>query len=160
MSDILYSTPYQLPGAGSSVVGGGGSTTITGARDISHARSRLSAPRLGEAEYPDGLLGTVTSRRSDRLANSGPRTAERNNSRPYTRGVHKGSRLSPDDYHWPTDFGPMTGIEHQMRGQRWTAQGSPEGNHLAHEGKYSATPDPEQTAERLQALRSLLPTWR
>lgn len=162
MSDVFYSTPYQLPGAGSAVVGGGGSTRLTGAQAISQARQNLSAPRLGDAEYPDGYLGTLNSRRSDRLNNSGPRTTERNNTRPYTRGVHKGSRLGAKDYQWPTDFNPMTGIEHQMRGQKWTATGSPEGTHLVNAGKTQqpTASDVDQNAERLTALRALLPEWR
>ncbi|MFE9412381.1 hypothetical protein ACFYN0_26835 [Streptomyces sp. NPDC006704] len=157
MSDIFYSTPYQLPGAGSAVVGGGGSTRITGAQAISQARQSMSAPRLGDAEYPDGYLGTLNSRRSDRLANS----TERSNTRPYSRGVHKGSRLAPKDYHWPSDFGPMTGIEYQMRGRKWTATGTPEGTHLVNSGKTHVTPsDPEHNAQRAKALAALLPAWR
>ncbi|WP_409238307.1 hypothetical protein [Streptomyces sp. PA5.6] len=161
MSDAFYSTPYQLPGAGSAVVGGG-STRLTGGQAISQARQNLSAPRLGDAEYPDGYLGTITSRRSDRLNNNGSRTTERNHTRPYTRGVHKGSRLGAKDYQWPADFHPMTGIEHQMRGQKWTATGSPEGTHLVNGAKTQqpASSDVDQNAERLTALRSLLPEWR
>ncbi|KUL44702.1 hypothetical protein ADL22_12220 [Streptomyces sp. NRRL F-4489] len=155
MSDLYYSAPYQLPGAGSAVVGGGGSTHLTGAQTISQARRNLSAPRLGQAEYPDGYLGTVTSRRADRLANSGARTAQRNNNRPTTRGIHKGTRLSAADYQWPADFHPMTGIEHQLRGRRWTATGNPEGTPLRNPTKTPGTEDQPRTD-----LRSLLPAWR
>ncbi|MCC3766012.1 hypothetical protein [Streptomyces sp. UNOC14_S4] len=161
MSDILYSTPYQVPGSGGAVYGGGGSTSITGARDISAARSGMAKGRLPEAEYPDGYLGTFTSRRADRLSNESVRTAERNNSRPYLRGVHKGSRLVPSDYEWPVDFHPMTGIEHQRQGRRWTAQGNPENQPLHNPAKSDVSAEAlDVNPLKRQELRKLLPSWK
>ncbi|MEU5425130.1 hypothetical protein AB0H73_05925 [Streptomyces olivoreticuli] len=160
MSDILYSTPYQLPSGGNPVYGGGGSTHITGARDIAIARSGMAKGRLPEAEYPDGYIATFTSRRADRLSDQSLRTAERNNTRPYLRGVHKGSRMTPSDYQWPADFNPMTGIAYQQQGRRWTAQGSPEQPTPTHPGSAAAPTTQDADPAKQQALRKLLPTWK
>ncbi|WP_274916945.1 hypothetical protein [Streptomyces sp. WZ-12] len=161
MTDILYSTPYQLPSSGTPVYGGGGSTSITGARDIAIARSGMKTGRLPEAEYPDGYIQASNTRRADRLSNESVRTVERNNTRPYQRGVHKGSRLVPSDYQWPADFNPTTGIKYQQQGRRWTAQGNPEGQPLHNPAKPTAPADTEDIDPlRHQALRKLLPSWK
>jgi hypothetical protein len=88
-------------------VGGGGTF-----RDLGTARDPIDFARMGspgqtpEAQYPDGYIGSGTggtgSRREDRLAN----TINDLNRRPYTRGVHKGERIDPADYLWPSDMQP------------------------------------------------------
>lgn len=126
--------------------------------------------RTPEAQYPDGYLGTAgsNSRRQDRLLNAVSRTQ----TRPYTRGVHKGERINPGDYMWPAEFNPMSGIENQAR----TGQRFPTGNvwvepvRLVNDGKVgprgipsNEIPRPEVeivNTARQEALRGLLPSWR
>ena len=65
------------------------------------SRDPLDAKRMAqftpEATYPDGYLGTIRSRRDDRLLND---LKDRQGKRPYQRGVHKGERVDPRDYYW------------------------------------------------------------
>jgi hypothetical protein len=81
---------------------------------------RMYWRRTPEATYPDGYLGTVPSRRGDRLMD-GLKT--RMNNRPYTRGIHKGERIDSRDYLWPDEFNLMTGLQYQMAGIRFFPPG-------------------------------------
>jgi hypothetical protein len=70
-----------------------------------------------QSEYPDGYLGTITSRRGDRILDS---LKARVNQRSYQRGVHLGERIDPGDYLWPEGVTPLDGIERQATtGQRY-----------------------------------------
>ena len=89
-------------------------THVVGARDAMDAR-RLGAGRTPEAEYPDGYLGTIQSRREDRLLTD---LKKRLGDRSYQRGVHKGERIDPSDYLWPAEFTPDRGLAMQARGLR------------------------------------------
>lgn len=60
-----------------------------------------------EAQYPDGYLGTVHSRREDRLLDG---LKARQAQRPYSRGIHKGERRDSRDYFWPDEFNPESGL--------------------------------------------------
>jgi hypothetical protein len=71
--------------------------------------------RTPSAEYPDGYLGTITSRQSDKLLDS---LKGRQNQRSYQRGVHKGERIDPGDYYWPDRFTP----DMQLRQEAQAAQ--------------------------------------
>lgn len=81
---------------------GGGGTPVT-------TRSGLDALRMGvgrtpAAEYPDGYLGTIRSRRDDRGVPTDTvldSLKNRQNQRAYQRGVHKGERIDPAQYYWP-----------------------------------------------------------
>lgn len=87
-------------------LGGGAQTELGTARDpVDFAR--LGSPgQTPEAQYPDGYIGAGNagsgSRREDRMTN----TINDLNRRPYTRGVHKGERIDPGDYLWPSDMQP------------------------------------------------------
>jgi hypothetical protein len=63
--------------------------------------------------YPDGYLGTIRSRRDDRLLDS---LKNRENQRAYQRGVHKGERIDQSDYFWAEDIQPEMGIARQAAG--------------------------------------------
>lgn len=63
-----------------------------------------------EATYPDGYLGTLNTRRQDRLLNN---LISRAQTRPYSRGVHKGERIDGRDYFFPAEFTEMSGLELQ-----------------------------------------------
>jgi hypothetical protein len=111
------------PFPGSSTIGGGGgsqgsrwtrSSSGAGAepwyRDVLDAQRGMHR-RTPEAEFPDGYLGTIRSRRDDRLLDG---LKDRQNRRPYSRGVHKGERVNPSDYFFPPEFTAESGIIRQM----------------------------------------------
>ena len=145
-----------------------------GGAGIPVARDTLDSLRIGigqvpSAEYPDGYLGTIRSRRDDRLLDS---IKSRVNQKAYQRGVHKGERIEPSMYFWPEGFDPMMGIARQMKSQ-------PDGNvyrsprfapqtqlvpapHLVNDGKANTLAnEPAQIDARRQAMLAYLrPTFR
>lgn len=74
---------------------------------------RLGQARTPNAEWPDGYLGTIRTRWDDRLVES---VQQRENTHPYSRGVHKGERIGVQAYFWPSEFQPQRGVENQLRG--------------------------------------------
>jgi hypothetical protein len=85
-------------------------------RSVMDAR-RMMVNRTPNADYPNGYLGTITSRREDRLFDS---LKARVNQRSYQRGVHLGERIDPGDYLFPENMGPLAGIERQATtGERY-----------------------------------------
>lgn len=133
-ANLSYNPPYQAAGGAMTYNGGTGGYLVSGARDILDARRMMDTGHIPSAAYPDGYLGTLGagSRREDRLMG---KIANRATQKSYQRGVHKGERVDPADYYWPDDFGPMTGLEYQARGQKWTATGSMIGSPLVNDGK-------------------------
>lgn len=129
MSNWSYTPPVGQQG--SITVGGGGGLPLAGFRSILDARLAAATGKTPEAQYPDGYLGSVIDRREDKLLQT-----VRNNARSYTRGVHKGSKISNLDYFWPDDFTPYSTIEARMKGDksRYSASGNPI-ERLAHAGK-------------------------
>lgn len=81
---------------------------------------RMYWRRTPEATYPDGYLGTVPSRRGDRLMDG---LKARTTNRPYTRGVHKGERIDARDYEWPPEFNLWTGLEYEAEGIKFFPPG-------------------------------------
>lgn len=146
--------------------GGGGYYSI-----LDMKRSAADPAKVPYAEYPDGYLGNVNSRREDRLLTH---IQTRLTQRSYQRGVHKGERVDPQDYYWNDAIDPEAGLRAQARGERWTAQGtkSEQINHLGKDHLLS----PEQMADvanglglkapnQIDPIRSarmsrLLPSWR
>lgn len=97
-----------------------GTTAATGGGGSVPTRDALDAARIGQgrvptAEYPDGYLGNVRSRREDRLLNA---IKSRVGDRQYQRGVHKGERIDPGDYLWPDGLDPQRGLRNEARGIR------------------------------------------
>lgn len=159
---------WQALGAGgfygSFNFGGGG---------VPSARSDLDQMRMGigrvpHAEYPDGYLGTIRSRRDDK---GKPNTDSeivldslktRVNQKSYQRGVHKGERIDPGDYVWPGEWSAQTGIKNQMQGRKTTLTsiyGPPP--HLVNDGKADIpnnVPAPINPRRRDQFSR-LRPQW-
>jgi hypothetical protein len=89
------------------------------------ARGDLDAIRIGtgrvpQAEYPDGYLGTIRSRRDDRLLDS---IKSRVGQKAYQRGVHKGERIEPSAYFWSPDFNADSGIKRQMKAKQVNING-------------------------------------
>ena len=73
---------------------GGGGTPIVPRSSMDFLR--LGVGRTPSAEYPDGYLGTIRSRRDDKGQTQ----------RGYQRGVHKGERIDPGEYMWPENLKP------------------------------------------------------
>jgi hypothetical protein len=136
MSSWSYNSPVGQQG--STTVGGNGGLPLSGFRSILDARIAMGTAKTPEAQYPDGYLGSVIDRRQDKLLQT-----VRNNARSYTRGVHKGSKIAPVDYFWPSDFNPMTVLQARMNGTKWAPPGNPI-ERLAHGGKFMSE------AERVQ----------
>jgi len=149
---------------------GGAGTPV--ARDSMDA-SRIGVGRVPSAEYPDGYLGTIRSRRDDRLLDS---IKSRVNQKSYQRGVHKGERVEPSMYFWPESMGPMSGIQRQMMAVVDNSSGAtvyralrnaPQvqltpAPHLVNDGKANTiATSPGEINERRQAMMAYLkPAWR
>lgn len=135
-------------------------------------RAAQGPGRVPYAEYPDGYLGNSNSRQQDKLLNT---MQGRLTERSYQRGVHKGDRIDPQDYHWNDAIDPQAGIRAEARGLKWTALGETP-KQLVHYGK-SDLLSPQQLADvanglglnsganvldpvRSAKFQSLLPTWR
>lgn len=142
------------------------------------ARSDLDAIRIGtgrvpSAEYPDGYLGTIRSRRDDRILDS---VKNRVNQKSYQRGVHKGERIEPSSYFWSPEFGAEDGIRRQMKAIVDTSSGNtvyrvprsaPDirltpAPHLVNDGKSNMRSDAPGTidARRADMMAYLKPVWR
>jgi hypothetical protein len=133
---------------------------------------RMYWRRTPDAQYPDGYLGTVPSRRGDRLLDG---LKARTTNRPTTRGVHKGERIDTRDYLWPEEFNLFTGLQYQAAGIKFFPPGIgeylqderyptdrkvgprsvPVGNRYINGGNPQMQPNPD----RLPVLRSQAPPW-
>jgi hypothetical protein len=142
------------------------------------ARGELDAIRIGtgrvpSAEYPDGYLGTIRSRRDDRLLDS---VKSRVNQKSYQRGVHKGERIEPSQYFWSPSFNDQMGIERQAKAKLTNVNGAmvfmtptyaPQtmltpAPHLVNDGKANMVSDSPGTINQIRADRMayLKPVWR
>jgi hypothetical protein len=103
-----------------------GTNTTYGGGGVPIARSELDFARMGvgrqpQAEYPDGYLGTIRSRRDDRGRPSSVSDKVldglkvRIGQRSYQRGVHRGERIDASDYYYPAGLENTRGIARQMR---------------------------------------------
>lgn len=82
---------------------------------------RIGVGRVPSAEYPDGYLGSLTTRRrDDRLLDS---LKNNLNKKAYQRGVHKGERVDAAQYYWPQELQPTRGISRQLKSQMDTSRG-------------------------------------
>jgi hypothetical protein len=124
-------------------------------------RERAAGGKLSQAEYPDGYLGNIIDRRSDRLIQAVKNTLT---ARSYQRGVHKGSRIDPKDYLWPEGgVTPGAGLERQQ------ATAAPAGNttlvarfaplgdpveRLAHMGKTAGMATPGDLGNKMAEARA------
>lgn len=152
---------YQSLGAG----GLYGGNIVGHGTAMPSALSELDAARMGiartpEAEYPDGYLGTISSRRGDRLLDA---AKARVTQKSYQRGVHKGERIDQSDYIWPAEFQPDRGLRNQMRGIKTVPQDNwAPPPHLVNDGKADqvSTAGPVSIdVRRQQQLARLMPNW-
>lgn len=157
-------------------LGAGGmfGTFTYGGGGVPVARDHLDQMRLGtgqvpHANYPDGYLGTIKSRRDDR----GRPTSEadtlldsiksRVTQKSYQRGVHRGERIEPSDYYWPKGLEPDRGLRNQAKGRKTAPllDRAPV-PHLVNNGK-AFTPNTvpgEVNPVRNEQLSRLRPSWR
>jgi hypothetical protein len=89
---------------------GGGGSMVTGRDQLDE--SRMGIGKIPSAEYPDGYLGNIRSRRDDKgkpyaIADTVlDSLRNRQNQRAYQRGVHKGERIDAAQYYWPPELRP------------------------------------------------------
>lgn len=131
-NNIMSLPPMGMGQPGSPVQqGGGGRTDLVGYRSILDARRSMGGEaRTPSADWPDGYLGTITSRGEDKLLK---KVKNRLNQRSYQRGVHKGERIDPSDYAWRDGVDPQAALENEATGLRWAPRGNPV-ERLAHGG--------------------------
>lgn len=91
----------------------GGAQQLNFRDPLDAARSGMSG-FIPSAQYPDGYLGTIQGRRSDKFLDS---LQNQLNQRSYQRGVHKGERVDPADYFWPSELQPDRGLRRQAMGR-------------------------------------------
>lgn len=148
-----------------------------GGQGIPVARGELDAIRIGtgrvpSAEYPDGYLGTIRSRRDDRLLDS---IKSRVGQKSYQRGVHKGERIEPSQYFWSPEFNDQMGIKRMARAQQVLVNGvvvwqvprvAPQTHltpapHLVNDGKANtvANTPGEINVVRANRMAYLKPVW-
>lgn len=123
-------------------------------------RMRTQWRSTPEAQYPDGYLGTINTRRQDRLLDG---LKQRTSSKPYNRGIHKGERRDPSDYMWPAEFNLFTGLELEAKGMKYAPPGLglEIGERLVNGGKNPdewRNPD-TQNPDRAEQMRKLAPAW-
>lgn len=116
--------------------------------------------RVPSAEYPDGYLGTIRSRRDDRLLKD---LQNRLTSRSYQRGVHKGEKIDARDYAWPEEFNPQSGLMAEAQGRRQSPVMTlaerfaiTEQQMIPRGAQSLMMMDPD----RRDAMRRLMPAWR
>jgi hypothetical protein len=146
--------------------GGGGGLPV--------ARSDLDFQRMGtaqapQAEYPDGYLGTIRSRRDDRLLDS---MKTRVGQKSYQRGVHKGERIDVSEYLWPDNFQPDAGLKRAARAKKMgnvlmATRFAPDplltpAPHLVNDGKANlrANEPGEINEKRAKQFDRMKPSWR
>jgi hypothetical protein len=153
--------------------GGGGTPVARGELDF----MRMGVGREPSAEYPDGYLGTIRTRRDDRgRPNSVSEQVMaglkvRQTQRGYQRGVHRGERIDPGDYYLPDELSMDRGIRRQMAAAK---KGFPSTRfapvfmlapapHLPNDGKAGpiAKSDApyEMNSRRVSQLRNMKPMW-
>lgn len=147
----------------------GGSGTPIARSDLDSIR--IGTGRVPSAEYPDGYLGTIRSRRDDRLLDS---IKNRVNQKAYQRGVHKGERIEPSMYYWTQDFSDQSGLKRQMKAKYDAQSGTfriPRSTplstlvpapHLVNDGKTNMRSDSPANLDvrRADMLSYLKPAWR
>jgi len=160
-----------------------GTNTNYGGGGVPVARSELDFLRLGvgrapQAEYPDGYLGTIRSRRDDRGRSTGTSDNVLNalkvriGQRSYQRGVHRGERIDVQDYYYPEGLENSRGISRQMRGKRVGSTIRTKRNvedamaapapHLPNDGKANmrSTSPMALDKRRVDQVARMRPAWR
>ena len=160
-----------------------GTNTTYGGGGVPIARSDLDFLRMGvgrqpQAEYPDGYLGTIRSRRDDRGRPSSVSDKVldglkvRIGQRSYQRGVHRGERIDASDYYYPAGLENTRGIARQMRAVKdgnvyrvergvENAMAAP-APHLPNDGKANMRSTSPQSLDkrRVDQMARMRPAWK
>jgi hypothetical protein len=160
-----------------------GTNTNYGGGGVPVARSELDFLRMGvgrqpSAEYPDGYLGTIRTRRDDRGRPSSvsDRVLDglkvRIGQRSYQRGVHRGERIDASDYYYPAGLENTRGIARQMKAVRdgnvyrvergvENAMAAP-APHLPNDGKANMRSTSPQSLDkrRVDQMARMRPAWK
>ena len=155
-----YEMPMGADGPGTTVYSTGPHPVFRDSLD----QRRSAWNRIPGADYPDGYLGTIRSRRDDRMLKG---VQERAGARPYNRGVHKGERIDRADYFWPADstVAPMAGLTRQATtGLRHAPTNEPDRSILVNDGKVAPMARGADSLIQLDPSRSaryghLRPRW-
>lgn len=157
-----------------------GTYTNYGGGGVPVARSELDYLRMGvgrepQAEYPNGYLGTIRSRRDDRgrLNSASEEVLEgvkRLNQRSYQRGVHRGERIDPSDYYLPKELSMDRGIRRQMaaaKRKQAVPRNAPIATlapapHLVNDGKANTRHNApyEVNKRRVDQISRMKPDWK
>jgi hypothetical protein len=160
-----------------------GTNTTYGGGGVPIARSELDFMRMGvgrqpSAEYPDGYLGTIRSRRDDRGRPSSVSDKVldglkvRIGQRSYQRGVHRGERIDASDYYYPAGLENTRGIARQMKAVKdgnvyrvergvENAMAAP-APHLPNDGKANmrSTAPQSLNKQRVDQMARMRPAWK
>jgi hypothetical protein len=160
-----------------------GTNTTYGGGGVPIARSELDFMRMGvgrqpSAEYPDGYLGTIRSRRDDRGRPSSVSDKVldglkvRIGQRSYQRGVHRGERIDASDYYYPAGLENTRGIARQMKAVKdgnvyrvergvENAMAAP-APHLPNDGKANMRSTSPQALDkrRVDQMARMRPAWK
>jgi hypothetical protein len=160
-----------------------GTNTNYGGGGVPVARSEMDFLRLGvgrapQAEYPDGYLGTIRSRRDDRGRPSSVSDTVLNSlkvrvgQRSYQRGVHRGERIDQSDYYYPEGLENTRGIARQMKASKdgnvyrskrnvENAMAAP-APHLPNDGKANMRSTSPQALDkrRVDQMARMRPVWK
>jgi len=160
-----------------------GTNTNYGGGGVPVARSELDFLRMGvgrqpSAEYPDGYLGTIRTRRDDRGRPSSvsDRVLDglkvRIGQRSYQRGVHRGERIDASDYYYPAGLENTRGIARQMKAVKdgnvyrvergvENAMAAP-APHLPNDGKANMRSTSPQSLDkrRVDQMARMRPAWK
>ena len=179
MPNVHASSNWQSLGAngytGAYTTTGGGGTPVSPRSNLDY--QRMGMGRAPEAEYPDGYLGTIRSRRDDRGRPTDTvldSLKARSNQRAYQRGVHKGERIDPGQYMWPKELAPDRRLRQAARAERIVNDGginymvdreAPDPQltpppALVNDGKANVSANiPGEIYYRESSLRNLRPSW-
>jgi len=173
MSNLSAHQNWQSLGAGgmfgtnTAYGGGGGGMGPVSRSDLDSAR--MGTGKVPSAEYPDGYLGTIRSRRDDKGKPYATSDAvldslkARVNQKSYQRGVHKGERIDPGDYVWPTSWNDTLGIQNQLVGRKTSPTGLlSKPTKLVNDGKAGGIPNKVPTlinSRRVDQFARLRPRW-
>jgi hypothetical protein len=168
----LNQAPWLMSGRGGPNGAGGGtppdSAAITAGRDaLDNLRMHPNQQqRNGAAEYPAGYLSTITGRGVDRL---GSGVLGRLDDRSYQRGIHKGTKMDPQQYFWPEEFTPDMGVRRPahldpdtfLLEQRRQAPVPINTERLMHTGLRAPVGNPDPVSQPyMDHLQTLMPEWQ
>lgn len=112
MADFSYIAPNGVGQQGTTEPGIQGGIQQIPFRNMQDAQLSGFDGFVPSAEYPSGYIGTIQSRREDRFLDN---LKNQLNQRSYQRGVHKGEKINPTDYFWPSELTELRGLAREAQ---------------------------------------------